>query len=68
MDFNITLGVTTEELEEFPDLEKTTGIVIPHNCQDSLQTPFITQEDSSKEEAIEEGSSSITTDTSAHRT
>ena len=64
MDFNITLGVFQEELEEFPDFQHTTGTVVP-NCQDSLQTPSITEENTLKEEAIEERGTSLTTESSA---
>ena len=67
MDFNITLGVSQEELEEFQDFHQTSGTVVP-SCQNSLQTPPITEEDTIKEEAIEERSSSITTDPSSPRT
>ena len=67
MDFNITLAVTQEELEEFPDLDETTGIVVPEYCQDSLQTPLITPEDNPKEEAVKEGGTTVTTDTFAQR-
>ena len=61
MDFNISLEVSQEELEEFPDFHHTTGTVVP-SCQDSFQTPPIPEENTSKEEAIKERSTSVTTD------
>ena len=64
MDFNITLGVSQEELAEFPDLQQPTGTVVP-NCQDSLQTPSITEENTIEEETIEERGTSLTTESSA---
>ena len=64
MDFNITLGVSQEELEEFPDFQQPTGTVVP-NCQDSLQTPSITEENTIEEDTIEERGTSLTTASSA---
>ena len=66
MDFKITLGVSQEELEEFPDFHQTTGTVVP-SCQDSLQTPPITEENTIEKETIEERGTSLTTDSSAQR-
>ena len=66
MDFNITLGVSQEELEEFPDFHQTTGTVVP-SCQNSLQTPPITEEHTTKEGAIKERSTSLTTDPSSQK-
>ena len=64
MDFNITLGVSQEELEEFPDFHQTSGTVVP-NCQDSLQTTPLTEENTIEEETIEERGTSFTTESSA---
>ena len=64
MDFNITLGVSQEELAEFPDSQQPTGTVVP-NSQDSLQTPSITEENTFEEETIKERGTSLTTEPSA---
>ena len=64
MDFNITLGVSQEELEEFPDFHQPTGTVVP-TCQDSLQTPLIPKENTIEEETIKERGTSLTTESSA---
>ena len=64
MDFNITLGVSQEELAEFPEFQQPTGTVVP-NCQDSLQTPSIAEENTIEEETIEERGTSLTTESSA---
>ena len=53
-------GCFQEELEEFPDFQHTTETVVP-NCQDSLQTTSITEENTIEEETIEERSTSLTT-------
>ena len=63
MDFNITLGVSQEELAEFPDFQQPAGTVVP-NCQDSLQTPSIAEENTIEEETIEERGTSLTTQSS----
>ena len=63
MDFNITLGVFQEELEDFPDSKNLTGTTVP-NSQDSLQTPSITTKDTIEEETIEERGTSLTTESS----
>ena len=64
MDSNITLGVSEEELAEFPNFQQPAGTVVP-NCQDSLQTPSITKENTIEEETIEERGTSLTTKSSA---
>ena len=66
MDFNITLGVSQEELAEFPDSQEPTGIVVPTG-QDSLQTTSITEENTPKEEAIKERGTPLTTESSSQR-
>ena len=60
MDFNITLGVSQEELAEFPDSQQPTGTVIPTG-QDSLQTTSIIEENTPEEKTIEERGTSLTT-------
>ena len=67
MDFNITLGVSQEELAEFPDSQESTGIVVPTG-QDSLQTTPITEENTPKEETIEERGTPLTAESSSQRT
>ena len=64
MDFNITLGVSQEELAEFPDSQEPTGTVVPSG-QDSLQTTSITEENTLEEKTIEERSPSLTTESSS---
>ena len=61
MDFKITLGVSKEELEEFPDFQQSNGTLDPDCSQNSLQTPHITQEDTTQEETIEETGSPFPT-------
>ena len=53
MDFNITLGVSQEELAEFPDSQDPIGTVVP-TSQDSLQATSITEENTLEEKTIEE--------------
>ena len=64
MDFNITLGVSQEELAEFPDSQQPTGTVVPTG-QDSLQTTSITEENTPEEKTIEERGTSLTTESSS---
>ena len=64
MDFNITLGVSQEELAEFPDSQEPTGIVVP-TSQNSLQTTSFTEENTPEEKTIEERSPSLTTESSS---
>ena len=64
MDFNIILGVSQEELAEFPDSQQPTGTVVP-NCQDSLQTTSLIEENTIEEETIKERGTSLTTESSA---
>ena len=64
MDFNITLGVSEGELAEFPDSQQPTGTVVP-NCQDSLQTTSITEENPFEEKTIKERGTSLTTESSS---
>ena len=66
MDFNITLGVSQEELAEFPDTQEPTGIVVPTG-QDSLPTTSITEENTPKEETTEERGTPLTTESSSQR-
>ena len=64
MDFNITLGVSQEELAEFPDSQEPTGIIVPTG-QNSLQTTSFTKENTPEEKTIEERSPSLTTESSS---
>ena len=64
MDLNITLGVSQEELAEFPDSQEPTGTVVP-TSQDSLQTTSITEENTPEEKTIEERGTSLTTESSS---
>ena len=64
MDFNITLGVSQEELAEFPDSQDPIGTVVP-TSQDSLQATSITEENTLAEKTIEERGSTLTTKSSS---
>ena len=64
MDFNIILGVSQEELAEFPDSQDSIGTVVP-TSQDSLQATSITDENALEEKTIEERGSTLTTKSSS---
>ena len=66
MDFNITLGVSQEELAEFPDSQESTGIIVS-TSQDSLQTTSITEENTPKEETVKERGTPLTAESSSQR-
>ena len=61
MNFTTTLGVSKEELEEFPDFHQSNGILVPDCSQNSLHTPHITQENTTQKETIEEIGSPLPT-------
>ena len=66
MDFNITLGVSQEELAEFPDSQDPIGTVVP-TSQDSLQATSITEENALEEKTVKERGTPLTAESSSQR-